>query len=215
MLSALAAIDRPEAAATLLDPMRLTIVERLAEPDSATGIAKALGLPRQRVNYHVRALEREGLLVHVGDRQRGGCVERLMQASARRYVISTAALGSLGADPRAVQDRFSSAYLMAVAARTVAEVGGLRGRADAAGKRLPTLSLDTEVRFASPEAQVGFAKELTEAVADLIARYHDEGAPEGRRFRFTVGGYPLPGAAVADAPADPPPHGAAAPTLEE
>ena len=56
-IPALDVVRRPEAAAALLDPVRQQLLSHLAEPDSATGLARRLQLPRQRVNYHLRALE--------------------------------------------------------------------------------------------------------------------------------------------------------------
>ena len=67
----------------------------------------------------------------------------------------------------------------------------LCGRAEKAGKRLSTLALEVEVRFASAEARNSFAEELAEEVARLAAKYHDEHAPGGRRFRFFGGVYPV------------------------
>jgi DNA-binding transcriptional ArsR family regulator len=183
-------------AAAVLDGTRLQILAGLREPGSAAGVARALGLPRQRVGYHVRALEKEGLLERVGERRTRGTVEHLLQATARSYVVSPEALGQLGATRAEVQDRFSSAYQVAAAARTVRDLAILQVGATMAGKRLPTLTLETEVRFTSPEAQRAFARELTDAVMDLAARYHQAHAPEGRTFRFLLAGHP----ALAPAP---------------
>ena len=89
-------------------------------------------------------------------------------------------------------DRASSAYLIALASQAIAEVAVLRERAERAGKQLAMLSLQTEVRFESAAAMSGFARELTEAVASLAAKYtRDEAAaPEGRVFKVVVGSYP-------------------------
>ena len=54
MAAAVQVIQSAPAAEKLLKPERLRILELLAEPDSATGLAKQLGLPRQTVNYHLR-----------------------------------------------------------------------------------------------------------------------------------------------------------------
>jgi hypothetical protein len=105
-------------------------------------------------------------------------------------VISPAALGGVGADPGSVKDRLSAAYLLAVTARTLREVGELDERAQKAGKRLATLTLESEVRFASAETRAAFAEELGAAFARLAARYHDAQAPGGRPFRFVVAGHP-------------------------
>jgi DNA-binding transcriptional ArsR family regulator len=186
-------VSTPGRAAMLLDPLRLRLLESLREPDSAAGLARRLRLPRQRVNYHLRELEKQRLVELVGRRRRGNCTARILRATARAYVISPAALGGMAADPASVQDRFSAAYLLAVAARTLRDVGDLDQRAQQAGKRLATLTLEAEVRFASAEARAAFADELAGAVARLVDKYHDGGAPGGRAFRFVVAGHAAPG----------------------
>ena len=186
-LDVIATVER---AAVLLDPLRLRLLEELREPDSAAGLARRLRLPRQKVNYHVRALEKQRLVELVGRRRRGNCTARILRATAQAYVIGPGVLGALGADPATVRDRFSAAYLVAVAARVAQDVGELGARADKAGRRLSTLTVETEVRFASAEARAGFAEELARAVARLTAKYHDAKAPGGRAFRFVVAGYP-------------------------
>jgi hypothetical protein len=46
------------------------------------------------------------------------------------------------------------------------------------------------VRFASAADRNAFAEELATAVGRLTAKYHDESAAGGRRFRLLVGGHP-------------------------
>lgn len=179
-------------AAALLDPLRLRMLDELRQPDSATGLGRRLGMPRQVVNYHLRELERNGLLEVVERRRKRGCVERVLRTRARSYLISPEVLGSLAADPARVADRFSSAYLAALAARMLREVAELRERAEAAGKPLATLSLETEIRFASAAGRHAFAEELANAIAQLTAKYHDPTAPGGRRFRVLAACHPVP-----------------------
>ncbi len=183
-------ISSPGRAAMMLDPLRLRLLEGLREPDSAAGLARRLRLPRQRVNYHLRELEKHKLVELVGRKRRGNCTARILRATARAYVISPAALGGVGADPAAVKDRFSAAYLLAVTSRTLRDVGELDERAQKAGKRLATLALETEVRFASADARASFAEELTAAFAQVASKYHDAQAPRGRVFRFVALGHP-------------------------
>jgi DNA-binding transcriptional ArsR family regulator len=186
----LAVIASAGKAAALLDPLRLRLLEGLREPESAAGLARRLRLPRQRVNYHLRELEKQKLVELVGKRRRGNCTARLLRATARAYVISPAALGAVAADPAEVRDRFSAAYLLSVAARALEDVGRLDERARQSGKRLATLTLETEVRFASAEARSAFADELAGAIARLVDKYHDGSSPGGRPFRFVLAGYP-------------------------
>ena len=171
-------------------PIRARILGALAEPGSASSVAKRLGLARQKANYHVRALESHGLVEHVEDRKRGNCTERVVRATARHYLIAPSVLGTLEARPEHSADRFSSAYLAAISARTVSEVAELRERAAEVGKKVATFSLETPVRFSSPGKQAEFAEQLANAVAALVARYHDNEAEGGRWFRVTLGAHP-------------------------
>ncbi len=179
-------------AALALHPLRLKILAELGEPDSAAGLARRLGLPRQKLNYHVRQLEEQGLVESVGERKVRNCTERLVRAVARSFLISPTTLGDLAVDPTSIRDQASSAYLVAVAAQVIREVAEQRDRAHHAGKRLPTLTLQADVRFASSEKQHAFATELSQEVARLIAKYHDEDEPDGRRFRVMAGAYLAP-----------------------
>lgn len=187
---ALEVIRKPERAAALLDRTRQTLLAHLAEPDSAAGLARRLRLPRQRVNYHLRALERAGLVELVEERRKGNCIERVVRATARAFVISPEALGALGLTAAAAQDRYSTAYLIAAAGRAIRDVASLEARARREGKRIATFTMDADVRFASAEARAGFAEELADAVARLAAKYHDDGARAGRRFRVLAAIHP-------------------------
>ncbi len=184
-------IDEPATAMAALDPVRSQILAALAEPGSATTVAKALGLPRQKVNYHLRMLESHHLVHLVEERPRRGLTERVLVATARAYVLSPTALGTNAADP-ARTDRLSTRYLIAVAARMVREVADLARGAEHARKPLATLAIDTEIRFASATDRAAFTAELTHAVTTLAARYHDERAPAGRWHRLIVAAHPRP-----------------------
>jgi DNA-binding transcriptional ArsR family regulator len=188
-----AVIDDPAMASVALDPRRSRLLAALAEePASAASVAARVGLPRQQVGHHLRALEEQGLVVEIASRRHGGLTERVLAASAAAYVVSPAALGSAGVDPARVSDRLSAAYLVALAARAVREVGGLLRGAAQAGKRLPTLSVDMDVRLASPAARTAFTADLAAAVQALAARHHDQSAPDGRTYRVVVLSHPRP-----------------------
>ena len=181
-------------AAALLDPTRQRLLAQLREPDSATGLARRLRLPRQRINYHLKVLEGAGLVELVEERRRGNCLERVVRATARAFVISPEALGDLGPTAETAADRLSSAYLVAAAGRTIRDLGALEDRARKEGKRIATLTLETELRFASAESRARFAEELTEALARITAKYHDDRSPGGRRFRLLTAVHPVPAA---------------------
>ena len=185
----IAVIEDPAAAAVALDPMRSRLLSELVEPASAGALALRLGIPRQKLNYHLRALEAHGLLELAEERKRGGITERVLRATAVSYVVSPAALAESAADPDLTADHLSARYMVALAGRLVREVGSLARRAGAAGKRLPTMAIDTEIGFRSAEDRAAFADELTAAVLELVARYHHD---DGRPHRLVVAAHPRP-----------------------
>jgi DNA-binding transcriptional ArsR family regulator len=182
-----AVIEDPAAAEVSLDPIRARLLAELAAPGSATMLAARLGLPRQKINYHLRTLEQHGLVHLVEERRRGNVTERMMQATAASYVISPAALAAVAPDPGRAPDRLSARWLLALAARLVGDVGTLITGATRARQRLATFALDGELRFASPADRAAFAEDLSVAVTQLIARYHSD---TGRKHRLVVAVHP-------------------------
>ena len=183
-------IEDPATAESLLDPVRTRLLAALAEPASATMLASRVGLPRQLVNYHLRTLERHGLVELLEERRKGNVMERIMRASAASYVISPAALVALQPDPARSPDHRSAMWLLALAARLVRDVGSLLAGAARERRPLATYALDGEVRFATAADRAAFAEELSATVTHLIGRYHDETAPRGRTHRVLLAIHP-------------------------
>jgi DNA-binding transcriptional ArsR family regulator len=185
-----AVIDDPATAEVSLNPIRARLLAELAVPSSATVLAARLGLPRQKVNYHVRALEQRGLVELVEERRKGNMTERVLRATAASYVISPAALPAVQPDPSRAPDRLSARWLIALASRLVRDVGELVAGATQAGKRVATFAMDGEVRFASAADRAAFAEELASMVTALVGKYHDETAERGRDHRVVVAIHP-------------------------
>jgi DNA-binding transcriptional ArsR family regulator len=183
-------IDNPAAAEVSLDPIRARLLAELAKPGSASTLASRVGLTRQKANYHLRELERHGLVELIEERRKGNCTERVLQATAASYVISPTALAAVAPDPSREPDQRSARWLLAVAGRLVGEVGELITRSAAVGKPVATLGIDSEVRFASARDRAAFAVELADLVNGLVARYHDQDAPAGRDHRFVIALHP-------------------------
>ncbi|MEU4580389.1 ArsR/SmtB family transcription factor [Nonomuraea sp. ATR24] len=185
-----AVIEDAEAAEASLDPMRSRLLAELVEPGSATTLAAKVGLARQKVNYHLRTLEKHGLVELVEERKKGNVTERVMQAKAASFVISPLALAAVQPDPARSPDRLSARWLLALAAQLVRDVGALISGATEARKRVATFAIDGEVRFASAADRAAFAEELTQAVTTLVAKYHDESAEGGRDHRLVLAVHP-------------------------
>ncbi|HSM35870.1 MAG TPA: winged helix-turn-helix domain-containing protein [Longimicrobiales bacterium] len=195
-------LDTIDGAVLLRDPERQRLVELLRDrPDSATGLAERLGETRQRLNYHLRALETAGVLELDEERRRGNCTERILRPAADAFVIDPGLAGGVPAPERA-GDRASAAFLLSLLARGVQELGKLWSRAGVTGKRLATIGLESSVAIARPADMDAFVEDLRGAIAEVIARHHDPGAG-ARPFRLVVGAYPGP----ADAPIDDPTAG--------
>ena len=185
-----AVIADPAAAEASLDPVRARLLAALAEPASAASLAAGAGLSRQQANYHLRALERHGLVELVEERRKGNCTERILQATAASYVISPTALAQVAPDPDRAPDQGSARWMLAMGARLVREVGDLITRSSAARKPVATFAIDSEVRFASAADRAAFARELGDAVVDLVGKYHDQKAEGGREHRLLLALHP-------------------------
>lgn len=198
LTSGVECVRDPGRASVVLDPLRLEILERAREPRSASDIAGELGLPRQRVNYHVKELARAGFLAEAGRVRRRNFYEQRYRATAGGYLVSPEALGPVAPDPGTVEDRLSAAFLLALSARLQREVGGAAERARAGGWRLATLSMDAELRFESARQRRAFAEALRDAVAAVIAEHAapavaDDGSPgTGTPYRLMLGCWPVP-----------------------
>ena len=185
-----AVIDDPAAAEASLDPMRTRLLAALAEPGSASTLAASAGVSRQRLNYHLRELERHGLIELVEERRKGNCTERILRAKAASYVISPAAFPAVAPDPARSPDKVSAYWMLALAGQLVRDIGDLISGATKAGKPVATFAIDSEIRFASAADRAAFATELGEAAGALVERYHDESAEGGREHRLVIALHP-------------------------
>ena len=190
--------DGRRVAALMQHPVRRRILALARTPMSATEMAGRLGLTRQRVNYHVRQLERSRFLDRAERRLRRNMMEQQYVATARSYVIAPELLGALAPHVGVVQDAASASALFAIASRAQDDLTRVLGDADAQSKRVATLSLTADVRFTSPEQRTEFTRALERAIADLVARHtapftHDDGSPgDGRPYRLFLGCHPIP-----------------------
>ncbi len=181
-----ALIDDAERARVALSPIRRRLLVALRQPGSATTLSSALELPRQRIGYHLRALERAGLIELFEERKRRGFVERVFVARADAFLVDPAILGA----PSEVvaQDRFAAEHLVSVAAGIVRDVSRMRQAAEDAGQRLLTFTVEADLGFDTPQQLDDFAGEVAEAVADLARKY--TAAKAKRRYRLVVGAHP-------------------------
>jgi DNA-binding transcriptional ArsR family regulator len=184
------AIESADAAIASLDPIRSRLLAELAVPSSASALGNRIGLPRQKVNYHLRTLEEHGLIELAEERKKGNVTERIMRATASSYVITPAALAAVRPDPTRSPDRLSATWLLSLAGRLLQDVGELLTASARQAKPLATFALDGEIRFASAADRAAFAEELSNATVSLVSKYHSESAPRGRDYRLVIAIHP-------------------------
>jgi DNA-binding transcriptional ArsR family regulator len=180
-------LDEPDKVRRALSPIRRELLSRLREPASATQLAAVLDLPRQRVNYHLRALEDAGLVELVEERPRRGCVERILRTRPGALVVDPTVIE---AEFTEIHDQYAAEHLVSVAAGTVRDVARMQAKAAEQGKRLLTFTVEAEVRFNAPGDVHTFTDELADAIRQVVARYD---TPGGRPYRMVAGGHPAKG----------------------
>jgi hypothetical protein len=186
------AISSPRAAAALLaHPLRPQILARARSPISASDLARLLGQPRQRVNYHVRQLAAAGFLQSVAQQKKRNMLEQQYVASAHAYVLSPAVLGEVAPAVEENGDAASASHLVALCSRAQTEVAVVMQAASDAGVRARTLSMQADLRFDSAEQRAEFSRALAAAVDDVVKKHSSQGG--GRPFRLIVGCYPVSG----------------------
>jgi DNA-binding transcriptional ArsR family regulator len=182
-------IDSPDALQALSHPLRIEILDALRDPDSAAGVARRLGAARQKVNYHLKELERAGLVVRTGERRNGNFVESLFRSAARTLVVSPRAAWG---DPRrlaAMADQLSLENLVSLGERLQRDAAVLLDRAAFEGAQIASAAVDAEVRFASEDARAAFLDEYLAAVGPLLRKY---GTKDGDPYRVSLAAYPNP-----------------------
>jgi hypothetical protein len=184
-------VDAPRAG-VLLKPLRREILAQARSPISAAGIAAALNRPRQVINYHVRELARAGFLRRAGRARKRGLVEQRYVVSAQAYVLAPEVLGEVDATAARPADTASASYLLMLATRLQKELSESWRRADAGGRSLPLLSLDTSFGFRSVADRASFAKALTRAITRVVAAHTTSSArTHDGTYRLMLGCYPI------------------------
>lgn len=182
-------VEHPEGLQALAHPVRVQVLEALREPSSAATAARRVGQPRQNVNYHVKELERAGLVRRVGERRKGNFVERLYQAVATTFVVSPRAAWGNPRRIEAMQDQFALERLVHLGERLERDAAVLLDRAAFDGDQIASVSVEVDVRFATEADRAAFLEEYLAAVGPLFRKY---GRRDGDPYRVALAAYPDP-----------------------
>ena len=170
-------ITDPDRAITLTG-LRRRILDVLDEPDSATGLANTLGTTRQKVNYHLRELERAGFVELAAVRQRRGLEERVMRRTSDVVLVDPAAFSGMGFPRR---DAVGLTGVIATASSLIRQSAAVAAGASNGLESVAAATLDGEIRVESPAR----LKEMLAEIADVISSY-DAATGLGVRVATTV-----------------------------
>jgi DNA-binding transcriptional ArsR family regulator len=180
-------VDDLDAFQALGHPLRVRILAALREPASAAAVARAVGEPRQKVNYHLKELDRVGLVRVVERRAVGNLIETVYQAIASSFVFGDEALW---ADPRraqALREQESLERLVDVGRRLHRDAAALLDRAAFDGEQIPSASLEVDVRLSTEAERAEFMRDLIKALRPVLDEY---GSREGNPFKVMVAAFP-------------------------
>jgi DNA-binding transcriptional ArsR family regulator len=177
----------PGTVQTLAHPLRLRILACLRSPGSAASVARQLGEPRQRVNYHVRELERAGLIRPAGERRTGNLTENLYRAVAASFVVSPRLAWVDPPRTDALASQVALENLVAVGERLQRAAAELLDRAAFDGEQIASAAVEATVRFAGEAERSAFLREYLTAVGPLLRRYE---AAAGAPFQVVLAVHP-------------------------
>ena len=180
-------LEDPEQVAAVAHPVRARILEALRTPDTAAGVARSFGRSRQYVSYHLKELERLGLVQHAGERRKGNFLEQLYEATAKRFVVSS----RFATDPERLasvfRDQVSLSQLSDLGERLQRDAAELVDLAATEGRKIPSASLEAELRLPDESARAAFMSELVDSLKALLAKH---GCKEGQPFVVALAAYP-------------------------
>lgn len=179
-------IEDVEQAGALLKPRRVELLRMLAEPRSLGELSSITGETPQKLYYHVKVLEKAGLVQQVGERQAGVMVEAIYQAVARSYWLAPQVIDQAGGRRRATDD-LSLGFLLGLAEEMQRDLGHLAGQAVL--REVPSLGLDLHVHL-PVEQREAFAGDVQRMFQSIAEKYGIRDDSAGEAFRVVLACYP-------------------------
>ena len=180
-------LNDPGQIAAIAHPVRAKILEALRSPDTAAGVARSFGRSRQYVSYHLKELERLGLVRLAGERRKGNFVEQLYESTARRFIVSS----TFAADPvrlaTVFRDQVSLSQLSNLGERLQRDSAELVDLAAFEGRTIPSATVEAELRLPDDAARAAFMAEYVDLLKTLLSKH---GQKEGQSFRVALAAYP-------------------------
>jgi DNA-binding transcriptional ArsR family regulator len=164
-------IDSIEQLRAIADVLRIRIVDVLHDqPMTVTQLGDVLGEAPAKIHYHVRELEKVGLLRLVETREKGGILEKYYQPVARDFSVSNSlflraspdeSLAAIGAWFDQLKDGFHRAFRIAIEQKEDA----------------PNLQLNDAILYLTAEEH----RQLCKQVYELFKHYDQRRGIEGEQ----------------------------------
>lgn len=190
-------------AAALFQPLRVQLLKQMVEPRSCNDMAEVVGESPQKVYYHVKILERAGLVEKTSEQRVRGIMQGFYQAKARAYWLSPHIVGRLGGRRR-TQDQMSLGFLLSLAEELQTDVAALAqhpvGHLRQEREEVPSLGLSAQITLRDGNERAAFMQEvqsLFQALARKYGRQSPDPAVEAddHTFQLMLACYPKPAAA--------------------
>jgi DNA-binding transcriptional ArsR family regulator len=165
----------------LAEPLRFRMVETLiAAEQSATGLARALGVPTTRLYHHLEQLEKAGLIKVVRQVRRRGVDERVYQATAHELALAENLL-AMNPDPSQSKDSLLSLARSVLGAAFDELVDAINAGRVRPSKSGSGLVLEHRRMSLSHAGVAALAQELPAWMDGFARRY-----PGGRRAEYRL-----------------------------
>lgn len=188
-------LEDPGVVQVVSHPVRLRVLAALNPPASAAAVARAIGQSRQNANYHLKELERVGLVARTGERRVGNFVETLYRATARTILVSPRMTLGGPERARALAVQLSLEQLVILSERLSQDAVWLLDCAAFDGQTIPSASVEVEVQLRDEDDRQAFLNDYVAAVAALAKKYARRG---GETYRIVLAAYPRPNASDRD-----------------
>lgn len=184
-------INQIDQAKALFKPIRIDILKLLTEPRTCPELGEVFSASPQKIYYHIKALEKAGLVVKVREERVRGIMQGYYQAAANSYWLSPGMVAELGGTKQ-TQDQMSLSYLLALAGDIQKDVAALIQSKD----QTPTLGVSAQIELADQDQRAAFMTELQETLQALAQKYGrkdiDDEIQAGQVFQLALAAYPQP-----------------------
>jgi DNA-binding transcriptional ArsR family regulator len=167
--------------------MRVAILDQLRTPNSAAAVARAISAPRQRTNYHVKALLDAGLIEPAGERRRGNFVEQLYRSVASSFLVAPRVAWADDRRVDALRSQLPLEHLVRLGETLQRDATGLLDRAAFDGEEIAAAAVEATAHFADEAARAAFLDEFLAVLKPLLKKY---GARKGDTYRVALAVYP-------------------------